>query len=214
MEKAQSIIDRVKKPTEAQAKALASYFPSTSSRKRRLEPFDPSAECVVLSQQKKKKAAIKGKLKTHSVTVVMMKAFERSVPKGKKRQKLFSEGRIQTLKLTRCMNACEVNRAIIRAFSSLEVSSFVVLACDVNVSGHNLSRASDQNVDGEMTTQRRGCLYLCEELKVGYIICYTACLILQATFNDDCRRKMTWSKSAAMTNLMMILSNLEALLAE
>ena len=55
MEKAQGIIGRVKKPTEAQAKALATYFPSTRSRKRRMDPFDPSAECVVISQQRKKK---------------------------------------------------------------------------------------------------------------------------------------------------------------
>ena len=35
-------------------------IPSTSSRKRSMGPFDPSAEGVVLGQQKKK-AAIKGK---------------------------------------------------------------------------------------------------------------------------------------------------------
>ena len=166
MEKAQGIIGRVKKPTEAQAKALATYFPSTSSRKRRMDPFDPSAECVVISQQRKKKAAIKGKPKIHSVTVILMPAFQSSVPKGKKRQTLLSEGRIQTLRLTRCMSALEVKNAIIRAFSSKSISSFVVLACDV--SGHNLSRASEQSIDGEMTAQRRGCLYLCEESKVHY----------------------------------------------
>jgi hypothetical protein len=60
--------------------------------------MDPSAECAVLSQQKKK-AAIKGKPKVHSVTLVLVQELQRTAPKGKKHQKLLSKGRIQTLRL-------------------------------------------------------------------------------------------------------------------
>ena len=53
-----------------------------------LEPsFDLSADCVALPQQKKKKSASQGRLKltTLSLTVVVMKKYERAIyTKGKK----------------------------------------------------------------------------------------------------------------------------------
>ena len=111
MQKAQSIIARVKKPTEAEAKALASYFPSTASRKGSLEPaFDLTAECVVASQQKKSASK---KPKPITLTVVVMQKYERAVPRGKKRQKLSSEGRVRPVKLNRCMSAQEVQNTIL-----------------------------------------------------------------------------------------------------
>ena len=171
MQKAQSIIARVKKPTEAEAKALASYFPSTASRKRSLEPsFDLSADCVVSSQQKKKSASKTPRLST--ITVVVMKKYERAVPRGKRRQKLSSEGRVKPVKLRRSMSSQEVKNAILHAFDGI-VSNFTVLECDQF--GHNLFQA-EQNLDGEAAVQRRGCIYLCEEFKVTYIILHVVCI--------------------------------------
>ena len=166
-----NIIARVKKPTEAEAKALASYFPSSSmsrsssSRKHSVDLFDPSGECVALPQQKKKKAASKGNPKPTVVTVVLMEKFSMRVPKGKVRQKLYSEGRIQSVSLRRTMSFLQVKNAIIRAFTRFQLSHFTILECDQGC--HNLSRACVQEIDGEKVLQRRGCLYLCEEFEVG-----------------------------------------------
>ena len=53
-ERSSSILERVKKPTEVEARALAKCFLSGKSKK---EGFDPNAECVVADAQAKKKAA-------------------------------------------------------------------------------------------------------------------------------------------------------------
>ena len=67
------------KPTEAEAKALAKFFPSTKSKSSG-GSFDPTADCVVVGQQKKKKAAIKPKPRPISISVVMMKKYSPIVP--------------------------------------------------------------------------------------------------------------------------------------
>ena len=136
LQKAQSIIARVKKPTEAEAKALASCFPSTTTRKRSLEPsFDLSADCVALPQQKKKKSTSQGRLKLTTLTVVVMKKYERAIPRGKRRQQLSSEGRVRPVKLSRSMSPLQVKNAILCAFEGV-ISNFTVLECDQ--CGHNL----------------------------------------------------------------------------
>ena len=110
--RAKSIISKVKKPTEAEAKALARIFPSSSKPRAIEKAFDPAAECVVSGQQKKKKAAIRPKQRTISISVVMMKKYSSIVPKGKERHNLAAEGRILNMKLTRGMSAKEVKDLI------------------------------------------------------------------------------------------------------
>ena len=155
---AETIISRVKKPTEAEAKVLASYFPSTSApRKREYPRFDPSAQSIVLPMQKKKKAAITKRERPSNITVVMMKEYCTSIPKGKVRQKLAAKGRILSVRFSRSMSCQEVTNQIIRTF---KVAKFVLLECDST--GHNLIRCADQSLDGEKTVDRKGALYLCE----------------------------------------------------
>ena len=149
------------KPTEAEAKALAKYFPSAQSKIRQ-GAFDPTAECVVLGQQKKKKAAIRPKQWPISISVVMMQSYGPVIPKGKERQKLASQGRILNMKVTRGMSSKEVEDKIHRAF---QVTDYTVLECDSN--GHTLLKSCDQDIDGDAITQRRGCLYLCETFQVS-----------------------------------------------
>ena len=153
------------KPTEAEAKALAKFFPSTKSKSSG-GSFDPTADCVVLGQQKKKKAAIKPKQRPISISVVMMKKYSPIVPKGKKRQQLAAQGRILNMKVTREMSSEEIQSKINRAF---EVSEYTVLECDS--SGHNLLKCCDQEIDGDAVAQRRGCLYLCETFQVALYKC-------------------------------------------
>lgn len=160
-EKAQNIISRVKSPSEAAA--LGSLFPAARKRPEAY-CFDPTAECIVLPQQKRKKSAIKSHNKPSTVTVVLMKEYTCIVPKGKRRQVLASRGRVKQVKLQQKMKPVEVKDAILRVFKDLHISSFV----DLNTvdSGHTLVRAEEQEIDGEYAVNRRGSLYLCEKLEV------------------------------------------------
>ena len=150
-QKAESIISEIKKPTQAEAKALAAFFPGS---KRRVD-FDPSAESIVLSRQKKKKAAIKRQRST-TISVIMLEKYSSTIPKGILRKRMAAKGKIQGIKFTREMSFQEVKNKIIRAF---EVDTFVVLDCD----GHNLIKCAEQSINGEKVVDRKGGLYLCKE---------------------------------------------------
>lgn len=116
---AESVISRIKKPTQAEAKALARYFPSTSTSTSttcstvRKRPFDPAAESVALPMQKKKKRAVK-RPRPANISVIMMKEFSSIIPKGKVRQKLSSKGRILSVSFSRDMSKREMRNKIIR----------------------------------------------------------------------------------------------------
>ena len=84
----QSVMSKIKKPSEAESSVLAKYFPKTTDRK----PFNPSADCVVVKQQKKKKAAIKGNQRPVTVLVILMATYSTNVPKGKFVRNLFLKG--------------------------------------------------------------------------------------------------------------------------
>ena len=126
-------------------------------------PFNPT-QSVVLPQQKKKKAAIK-KTAERAVTirVVLMKDYTSSVPKKRLKDELVAEGRIQSIRVLRSMSAREVKNLITRTFLT---SHYIVLECDGT--GHNLLKSVKQDIDGEAAVARRGALYLCENMKVGY----------------------------------------------
>lgn len=94
-QKAESIIARVKRPSNSEA--VASLFPSNTTRKQ--PSFDPTAECIALPNQRKKKSATKGREKSASVRVVMLKSYSKTVPRGKRRQLLVTKGRVKTVKL-------------------------------------------------------------------------------------------------------------------
>ena len=151
----------VSKPTEAEAKALAKYFPSAKSTSSQ-RAFDTAAECVVSGPQKKKKAAIRPKQRPVNISVIMMQKYSPVVPKGKERQKLASQGRMLNMKVSRGMNAKELKHKISGAF---HVSDYTIL--EFANSGHTLVKCYDQEIDGDAVTQRRGCLYLCEAFQVS-----------------------------------------------
>ena len=115
---------------------------------------------MALPQQNKKKSASQGRLKLTTLTVVVMKKYERAIPRGKRRQQLSSEGRVRPVKQSRSMSPLQVKNAILRAFEGV-ISNFTVLESDQ--CGHNLFQSPKQDIDGEAAVQRRGCLYLCEE---------------------------------------------------
>ena len=90
-----------------------------------------------------------------------MKEYSPLTPKNKDRQKLTSEGRILSVKVTRSMSSQEIKNLIIRAF---QITEYTVLECDDT--GHNLLRRINQSIDGNDLTDLRGALYLCEAFKV------------------------------------------------
>ena len=157
MQRANSVLNKVKQPSESEAKTPSSLFPS--SRKCPDQPsFDPSAECIALPWQKKKDAT-KGKVAT--VRVVLLKSFSNVVPKGKSRQQLLCKGRIKPVKLQRQMAPLQVKNSLLQAFQEFNLQSFVLL--DTMECGHNLIKSEEQNINGEWAIKKRGCIYLCEK---------------------------------------------------
>ena len=99
--------------------------------------------------------------KCSSVTVMLMKEYSSKLPKRSDKDELLAQGRVQSIKVNRQMKAEEVKRLILKAFS---VTHYTVLHCD-GVSKF-LMKSSDQNVDGNDLADKRGGLYLCENMQV------------------------------------------------
>ncbi len=154
---------KISKPTEVEVKELSKFFPSYKQNPG--PSFDPNATCVVSAQQRKKKVGIKRKPKDSKITAMLMKKFVPTVPRGKARQKLASEGRMQSIRLTRDLNAKQVREILTTAF--LCSDDFTFLECDS--ASRTLCKCSNQNIDAEMAIERKGTLYLCETFKVSRI---------------------------------------------
>ena len=92
-----------------------------------------------------------------------MPKFEPSIPKGKVRKRLASQGRMLSLKIKRSMSSQEIRNKILKTFN---ISTYTVLACDRT--GHVLLKSGDQDLDGVAAIDRRGCLYLCETFEVHH----------------------------------------------
>ena len=139
---------------------LARMFPSSRSAPKK-RSFDPTADCLALPAQKKKKAF---RAKPSNVTVVMMPEFRHDVPKGKRRADLKKANRIQVVQLSRSMSPQQVKNAIVKAFKR---ERWTVLECSQQ---GILSRSCSQSLDGKSAVSRKGSLYLCEdESEVGLI---------------------------------------------
>ena len=97
----------------------------TSSGKRK---FDPTEECIVASQQKKKKAA-NTRAKPREFHFVFLPKTTVFVPKGYQRSKLAKKGRVVKASSRRNMSTVEVHDTITSAFASFKLCSFVYLKC-------------------------------------------------------------------------------------
>ena len=150
----------LKKPTDSEARALARLFPSSAKRTATVAVFDPN-ECVAEPQQKKKKRAYSSQGRPVNITVVLLKSFSSTIPKGKLRKALKDSGRIKTVALTRLMSAQQVRNSIIRAFHPLLGTEWIFLDC--NQESNCLEEAKDQGKSGDTIVSRRGCLYLCKK---------------------------------------------------
>ena len=152
-----NISQKLARPSEAEAKALGKLFPSSASAgKKRTRPFDPTNECGVAREQKKKAANSQGRVT--NVQAVLLKSFIPSLPRGKRRTELKDSGLIQTVQFKRSMTPLEVKNQIIRAFQHTEdLQAWMYL----DNSDNHLLVSKKQELDGEDVIKRKGSLYLC-----------------------------------------------------
>ena len=153
--------------TNSERKELSNLFPSSRATSSSKRVFDPTADCVALPQQKKKKAA-GAAMRATCREVVLMKAFRKMVPIKKLRSELKTERRIQSLQFNRAMTPSAVKEVIMDGFKHIQgFCSYQYL----QNSSSNLSVASNQEFNGAAVIDRRGALYLCEVKVSKHTLC-------------------------------------------
>lgn len=139
---AMTICDQVgKKPTPAAAKVLKKLFPSSTSTPVQKRPFDPTADCIV-STVKKKKKAVRSRCTT--VRFILLKDFEKGLPRGQARKQLLEGNCSKKIEIFRTMNAAQVRAKILQGFPNASAISFLQLN-----GGINMTISSNQNLDGD-----------------------------------------------------------------
>ena len=113
----EDILSKVKKPSEAEARALSKCFPggknpSTSASTE----FNPR-----LDYKKKQKRATK----LSKVEVIMLKEFQGWIPKGEARKKLRRKGRVSDVSFTMSMTNSQIEATIKKALKALKVFLFL-----------------------------------------------------------------------------------------
>ena len=157
---AQVLSKKLCKPSSLESKALKELFPATAkSGKRRIPPFDPTSECCASSAQRKKKAA-NSQGRVTNVPVMLLKKYVPNIPRGKFRNELKSQGRVQTIQFRRSMSSLEVKCQIKVGFRKVGLKNWMYLQADSN----HLQVASNQDMTGEEVINRKGFLYLCQEV--------------------------------------------------
>lgn len=141
--RAKGLCKKLGKPSEANAKVLATLFPvCASSRNKR--KFDPTEESVVVEQHRRKKSATpKGRSKL--ITVVLLKDILSSIPKGATREQLKKKGQVKDVAFQRHFSEDEVMEVLAENFEALSDSEVEFLQSHKN---NSLSRAQVQNLDG------------------------------------------------------------------
>ena len=153
-----------------EAEKLAELF--GGSRKCK---FDPKSECVVASQQAKKKSNQRMKPKT--VTVVLLDCKPDVVPKGHLRKKLKKAGRIVKITLKRCMTVSEVRDILIQSFPNFDNIESAQFLCCGKDNIMLLNEDQDLNGDSAINLAGQGSLYLVqEEVSVSVLTSYKGAL--------------------------------------
>ena len=134
-------------------------FPACASVKKKRK-FDPHEDCVVASQQRKKKAAnpnYKGRSK--ALEVVVMKELS-AIPRGPLRDRLQVTGRIKELRIHRIMSEVEVTSTITTSFKDVGIMGYKYLSA--NRKNNKLTVAEKQQLNGNdiIKLAGSGSLYL------------------------------------------------------
>lgn len=116
----------MKKPSKELASTLRKLFPSSSSSTKR-KSFDPSDDCVFVSQQKKKKAA---RVKPTLITLMLIKHRCRGVPRGKYKNDLIEKDMCIKVPLLRSMTSDQVRDALLsKVTTHAEYVDYELLQC-------------------------------------------------------------------------------------
>ena len=151
------MLTKVKKATKVEANTLAKLFPS-SSKRTVTQAFDPTAECIALPAQKKKKAS---RPKPIKVQVFLLPTLEKKIPRGSHRKELMEANRCKTITVTRRMSTSQVKNVVLREYARgfPTLNDFLVMECKSN----NFLKCSSGELDGNTIANKRGILYICEK---------------------------------------------------
>ena len=142
-DKGKKLSKNLGKPRENTAKALASLFPTLQGRKRK---FDPSSECVVSGNQRKKKAGNPGSSGRPKVLkVVCLQDIPPTIPKGRARDALSREGKIKELPIRRNMSIKDVLASIRTCFAISDSKEVVYLQAHRD---NTVNISEEQSLDG------------------------------------------------------------------
>ena len=150
-------LNKLKKPSDSEAKVLSKLFPSSKrSAASTIKTFDPADELVVKEAKRKKKST--SKVKSSQVEICLLPNFVQRVPKGKQRGDLKQQGRIKKIPVCRHHNWWTIQQSITSSFGSMFTTMMAptILTCD----GIALSKADNQQPNGEVVINRRGSFYI------------------------------------------------------
>ena len=89
--------------------------------------FDPSDKHTAEYLHQKKKAATPNAGRSRSLKTILVSDPLASIPRGKIRKKLDSEGRIKTIHIQRSMTSTDVREVVKNCFSGFNLESFKYL---------------------------------------------------------------------------------------
>ena len=154
-----SLSTKLRSPSSEVARELGQLFPSCApgpSTSKRGADFDQRQELPGMPDRKRKK---RSSGRCVNVTVCRLPKYTPFIPKGKVRRNLKDNGRLQTVRLTRLMNASDVKSSISQAFSHIHSDwSYLETGQD-----NRLEELQQQFPDGNFICSRRGCLYIVDK---------------------------------------------------
>lgn len=159
--KAQEYCQKVGKVSEQSAKALKKLYPAFSSQSLacKKRKFDPTDECVVASEKRKKKAT-STRMKPRTFCIVFLPKKTVYVPKGYARSRLAKQGRVLKVLFRRNMSVEEVKDTVVNTFSAFKLDNFNFLRCGQD---NRLKVVDDSDLTGDEIFELagQGSIYIC-----------------------------------------------------
>lgn len=135
----------LEKPSDADARALKTLFPSSShlSKRSRTAGFSPLDECVYSKEKKQKKGV---RIKPRKITVVLITDPDcKKVPRRDKRKALLDDGCIRQLEFTKSMSSQSVRQVITKGFSDKITGKADITILTADPKLHVLTKFEEQD---------------------------------------------------------------------
>jgi len=165
--KASDIAKSLKSPSQKHVQALAELFPSSTAKQPRLTTaFDPTAQCIAFNRHQKKKGD--SRLKPSKISFVLVANNVKGIPRGKHRAALKDNKQIVKVDILRTMSAIDVKRAVLKAFSHVNLTAFEYQSID---GAHHFQKAEDQEKDGNAVINigAKSFIYVKRDLQVNTV---------------------------------------------